>query len=89
MKQLVSVTEVEGEGLLALLGKTIFIFTPDYFYTGKLIGVNDSDIMLSSPSIVYDTGSWTSAPKWQDSQKLPFETLYIRTSAIEAYGELK
>ena len=89
MKKVVTVTEVDGEGLTALLDKQVFIFTPDYFYTGKLVGVNDTDIMLAGASIVYETGEWSSAPKWKDAQKLPMDPLYVRTAAIEAYGEVK
>lgn len=40
MKKLVSVTEVSGEGLLALIGERITLFCLNYIYTGKLIVVN-------------------------------------------------
>ena len=35
MKKLVEVTEVEGEGLSALLGEVVMIFALNYIYTGK------------------------------------------------------
>ena len=39
MKKIVNVQEVEGEGLVGLLGETITLFCLNYFYTGKLVGV--------------------------------------------------
>lgn len=81
----VQVIEVPGEGLVGLLGKQVFIFTAGYFFTGLLSGVNSDDILLENPSIVYETGPWTSAPKWADSQKLPTSSIYIKTGHIEAF----
>jgi hypothetical protein len=34
------VTEVENEGLEALMGKRVTLFCGVYIYTGKLVGVN-------------------------------------------------
>ena len=85
MKKLVQVTEVQGEGLFALMGKKVMIFCLNYIYTGVLAGVNDSCVLLENPSIVYETGSFDSN-KFTDAQKLPFH-LYIQTSAIESFGE--
>ena len=56
MKKLVSVTEVEGEGLIALLGERVTLFCLNYIYTGKLTGVNDSCVKLEDASVVYETG---------------------------------
>jgi hypothetical protein len=87
MKKIVTVSEVEGEGLLALLGKRITFFCMNYIYTGNLVGVNDSCVLLEDAAIVYETGPFTSKD-WKDAQKLPFP-LYIQTASIEAFGELK
>ena len=39
MKQLVTVTEVENEGLDGLMGQRITLFCGNYIYTGDLVGV--------------------------------------------------
>jgi hypothetical protein len=88
VKKLVNVAEVEGEGLVALMGETITVMCLNYFYTGKLVGVNDSCILLQDPKIVYETGSWTDKD-WSDVQALPCKEYYIQISAIESFGVLK
>jgi hypothetical protein len=85
MKKIVTVTEVDGEGLVGLLGKQVLIFCMNYIYTGTLSGVNNVDILLENPSIVYETGAFDSK-KFGDAQKLP-NNLYIRTNSIESYHE--
>jgi hypothetical protein len=83
MKKLVTVTEVEGEGLVALLGQKVMLFCMNYIYAGVLSGVNDKDVCLDEASIVYETGDLC-AKDFKDAQRLP-NTLYVRTSAIESY----
>jgi hypothetical protein len=85
MKKIVTVTEVDGEGLVALLGKPVILFCLNYIYTGTLTGVNQSCVLLENPSIVYETGAFDKTT-FVDAQKLPFE-LYIQTGAIESFGE--
>ena len=87
MKKLVEVTEVEGEGLMALMGQVVTIFCMNYIYTGKLTGVNASCILLENASIVYETGAFTD-PKWKDAQALP-KPVYVQIAAIEAFTILK
>lgn len=87
MRKLVNVQEVEGEGLLALLGQRVTFFCMNYIYTGLLVGVNDSDVLLEDASIVYETGPLDSK-NWKDAQKLP-GNLYIRTASIESFMVLK
>ncbi len=85
MKKLVEIDE--NEGMEKLLGEKVTLICCRYFYTGKLIGVNDSDALLEDPSIVYDTGAWDKKD-YSDVQKLP-GNLYVLKSAIESYGVLK
>ena len=85
MKRIVE--EVSGEGLVALLGKRVTFFCLNYIYTGDLVGVNDTDVLLENPAIVYETGAFDK-PTWTDAQNLPHD-LYVRVSAIESYGEIK
>jgi hypothetical protein len=88
MKKLVSVTEVEGEGLEALLGQKVTLFCMNYFYTGKLIGVNKTCVLLEDPSIVYDTGSFSNK-EYADCQSLCVKVFYVQIAAIESFGVLK
>lgn len=87
MKKLVNITEVEGEGLVSLMGQRVTLFCLNYIYTGLLIGVNAEDVLLQDPSIVYETGA-LNTKDWKDAQELP-NNWYVRTSSIESYGLLK
>ncbi len=88
MKQIVKVTEVEGEGLLALMGEQVILFCGNFFYAGVLEGVNDDFVKLSEPRIVYETGAFT-ASAWKDAQPMGIEFAYVRIPAIEAFGKGK
>lgn len=87
MKKSIKVIEVENEGFLSLMDEVVTIFSLNYIYTGKLIGVNDTCVLLEAPSIVYETGSFDSKD-WKDSQKLPNE-LYVQLNCIESFGIVK
>jgi hypothetical protein len=87
MKKIMNVVEVEEEGYLALIGKRITLFCMNYIYTGDLVGVNDTCVLLEKPAIVYETGSF-SDNKWKDAQSLP-NSIYINLAAVEAFGEVK
>lgn len=78
------VTEVEGEGLMKLLGQNVALLCLNYIYAGKLIGVNDDCVLLEEAKLVYETGEW-GAKKWQDAQDLP-GPWYVALGAIESYG---
>lgn len=85
MKKIVTVTEVEGEGLLSLLGKKVVVYCLNYIYAGTLEGVNQSCILLKDGGIVYDTGAHD-AKSFADFQKVK-EPLYVQTGAIESFAE--
>jgi len=85
MKKIVTVQEVDGEGMIALLNKQVMLFCLNYIYTGKLIGVNDICVLLENPRIVYETGSFADKG-FKDAQALPF-ALYINLSAVESFCE--
>ena len=87
MKKLVNVTEVDGEGLIGLMGEVVTLFCMNYIYTGKLTGLNETCVCLESPKIVYETGAF-SEKNWKDAQTLP-NKLYVQTAAIEAFGIVK
>ena len=81
------IVEVSDEGFEGLLGETVTLFCMNYFYTGKLVGVNKTCVLLEDPSIVYDTGEWSSK-NWDDVQKLP-GSLYVQVNSIESFGVMK
>lgn len=85
MKKLVSVTEVDGEGLEALLGENVMLFGLNYIYAGKLVGVNEKFVQLEDASIVYETGSFAERG-YKDAQPLPGKVWYVQIAAIESYG---
>jgi len=85
MKKIVE--EVAGEGLVKLLGETVTLLCANYFYTGKLIGVNADCVLLEDAKIVYETGPWDTKT-WKDAQKLP-GPIYVMVAAIEAFGVMK
>ena len=85
MKQVVTVTEVEGEGLEALLGQNVLLFCMNYIYTGKLVGVNSVFVKLEGAKIVYETGAF-SDKNYKNAQNLPANAWYVQTSALESYG---
>lgn len=79
------VTEVQGEGLVALLGEHVMLFCANYIYAGTLVGVNDTCVLLEDAGIVYETGAFSDG-KYKDFQNLPTKTWYVQTSAIESFG---
>lgn len=85
MKKLIE--EVTGEGLEKLLGERVTLFCLNYIYTGKLVGVNTSCVLLTDAAIVYETGELTTK-EWKDAQKLPHDW-YVQIGAIESFGVLK
>lgn len=87
MKKIVEVTEVQGEGLVALLGEVVTLFCANYIYTGKLIGVNDTCVILGDAKVVYETGPF-SDPQWKDAQPIAKEW-GVQIAFIESFGKLK
>ena len=82
------ITETEDDGFSPLMGEKVTLMCANYFYTGKLVGVNEAFVELEDPAIVYETGEWT-AKEYKDVQALGCKTLRVRTASIEAYGKLK
>lgn len=87
MKKLIKVEEIEGEGVTALMGQRITLFCMNYFYTGELIGVNDTCVLLTNAGIVYETGKFADSA-WADYQAMPND-VYVQISAIESFTVLK
>jgi len=85
MKKLVE--EVNGEGLDKLIGERVTLFCANYIYTGKLMGVNDTCVLLTDAYIVYETGEFTTK-QWKDAQPLPNDW-YVMLNAVESFGLMK
>ncbi len=85
MKKLVEVHEVDGEGLVGLLGEHVVLFCLNYIYTGKLSGVNASCVRLDDAAVVYETGAFTDK-KFKDAQPTG-SPLYVQVSAIESFSK--
>jgi len=81
------VEEISGEGLEKLLGETVTLFCCRYIYSGKLMGVDDKNVLLEDAGIVYETGELTT-PDWLDRQALP-GSWYVARQSIESFGILK
>ena len=83
MKRIIEETGVQG--LELLLGENVLLMCANYFYSGKLVGVNSSFVELEDPGIVYETGQWDNK-SYADHQKLHAKKWYVQTGSIESYG---
>lgn len=88
MKKLVKVDEVNGEGLVALMGERVLLMCAGYFYEGLLVGVSDTFVKLEDPGVVYSTGDFKDE-KYTDLQKLHTEEWYVQRTLIESFGKSK
>ena len=79
----VKILEETEDGLTALLDQKVLLMCGNYFYTGKLVGVNDECVKLDACSIVYETGPWNEKG-WKDAQ-LVGDGHYIMKGAIESF----
>ncbi len=85
MKMSKEVVEVPNEGLIALLNENILVMCMNYFYYGKLVGVNDSCIKLKKCHQIFETGAFTDKV-FKDKQFIA-EEWYVQLSAIESFGK--
>ena len=70
------------------MGENVLLLCMNYFYTGKLVGVNDTFVELENPAIVYETGAWNEKG-FKDAQPLHVSTFFVQKQAIEAFGRAK
>ena len=59
MKQLKEVIEVPDEGFVSLLNQNVLVMCGNYFYFGKLVGVNETCIKIEKCHQVFETGAFT------------------------------
>ena len=86
MKKIIETTDASG--LEALLGEKVLLLCANYFYSGKLVGVNTNVVELEDAAIVYETGSW-SEESYSNEQKFHTKTWFVQTSMIESFGVSK
>lgn len=86
MNMLKEVVQVPNEGLNALIGEMVLIICNNYFYYGKLIGVNETCIKLEKPYKVFETGPYGEST-FKDAQRLPVDSWYVQTGHIESFGK--
>ena len=85
MKKIMEVDD--NEGLESLLGERLTLFCLNYIYTGRLVGVNTTYVLLEDAAIVYETGSFNDKT-WKDAQALP-TAWRVQMACIESWGILK
>ena len=76
----------DSEGMDSLAGKNVLLLCANYFYAGKLTGINTECVKLENAGIVYDTGGWD-GEKFSNFQKLPPFPVYIQKDSIESFTE--
>lgn len=85
MKKIVQVDDTDG--FESLLGERVTFFCLNYIYTGDLVGVNSTYLLLENAGIVYETGP-LGDKTWKDFQPLP-NAWRVQMNAIESWGVLK
>lgn len=81
------ITEDNSKEFEDMLGKDVALFCAIYIYAGKLVGVNDTHVVLEGASIVYETGAFT-ATNWADAQRMPAKEVKVRKDMIESHFEV-
>lgn len=85
MKKLI--IEEKTEGLLKLIGEYVTFYCESFIYAGTLTGVNDTCVLLTDASIVYDTGAHDTL-EFATVEPLPNDW-YLQTAKIESFGVFK
>lgn len=83
MKRIIETQDVSG--LEALMGEKVLLMCANYFYAGKLVGVNTSVVELEDAAVVYQTGEWKSK-EYAEQEKLHAKVWYVQVASIESFG---
>ena len=70
-----------------MVGREVYVCCTGYAYAGVLETVGVRSITIREPSIVYETGPWTST-KWHDAQRLPTARAVVMVAQIESIFEV-
>ena len=82
------IVEVSSEGFGSLLGEQVVVYACRYIYTGKLVGVNNTCILLEGAKFVYSTGENTKGHKgWESAEDCWNTDWYIQIASIESFGK--
>lgn len=82
MKKIVETTN-EPVGLESLLGEKVRLMCANYFYSGELIGVNTTFVLLKGAKIIYDTDT-KGVPTTIGT--FPSDQWFVQVAAIESFG---
>jgi len=85
MKRVVKFEESEKSPLEEMAGQYVQLWCLNYIYSGKLVGVNDSEVILVDSQVVYETGKLIDKG-WNYSESTGVDELVVRLSAIESYS---
>lgn len=88
MKKVVTVTEVDGEGLEFFLGRRVMLICSSYFYCGTLTGVNTNCVLLEDALFVFESGSFEKKGL-DNAEKIPGGRCYVMKAQIESFFESK
>lgn len=75
--------------LESLKGFNVILFCSNYFYTGKVVGVDEHTVTIKGARMIFDTGEFKNGPKFKDVEKLYSDEWHINTSFIESFGCLE
>ncbi len=73
--------------LAHMVGRDVYVCCTGYAYAGVLETVGVRSITIRDPSIVYETGAWTST-KWHDAQRLPTARAVVMLAQVESVFEV-
>lgn len=80
-----TIVETTGESLEKLMGMNVMVFCGNYIYAGKFCGLDETQVKLTNPHIVYETGPFNTKT-YKDAQKLPADEWFITRTSIESMG---
>ena len=77
-------TKAVGVGVAQFMGKSILLKCMNYFYFGKIIGVDAFGATVQDCYVVFETGAFDAA-QFKDAQKIG-DRFVIALQSIEAFG---
>ncbi len=69
------------------MGEYVLLFCMNYFYAGKIVGVDATFVTLENPQQVFETGPFN-AKVFKDAQDLPTDNWHVQISMIESFGKI-
>ena len=72
---------------LMKIGQPVTFFCMNYFYNGKITGVNGDTIVIEGARLVYETGKFDTS-SFADAQLIGAPQWFITKGSIESFGIL-